>query len=45
MNIIRKIKSNSKGNNMITTRTAIAGVVFVTMINGFISINMFKQQS
>ena len=45
MNIIRKIKSNSKGNNMITTRSAIAGVVFVTMINGFISINMFKQQS
>ena len=45
MKNIRKIKSNSKGNNMITTRTAIAGVVFVTMINGFISINMFKQQS
>ena len=30
---------------MINTRTAIAGVVFVTMINGFISINMFKNQS
>ena len=41
----RKIKSNLKGNNMIKTRTAIAGVVFATMINGFISINMFKNQS
>ena len=30
---------------MINTRTAIAGVVFVTMVNGFISINMFKNQS
>ena len=30
---------------MISTRTAIAGVVFVTMVNGFISINMFKNQS
>ena len=30
---------------MIKTRTAIAGVVFATMINGFISINMFKNQS
>jgi len=30
---------------MINTRTAIAGVVFVTMINGFISINMFKNQT
>ena len=48
MKFIRKIKSNSKGNNMINsihTRTAIAGVVFVTMINGFISVNMFKNQS
>tara|TARA_B100000902_G_C27191949_1_gene854367 strand:- start:261 stop:887 length:627 start_codon:yes stop_codon:yes gene_type:complete len=43
--ICRKIKSNLKGNNMIKTRTAIAGVVFATMINGFISINMFKNQS
>tara|TARA_B100000073_G_C23528501_1_gene491038 strand:- start:44 stop:670 length:627 start_codon:yes stop_codon:yes gene_type:complete len=41
----RKINSNSKGNNMIRTRTAIAGVVFATMLNGFISINMFKNQS
>ena len=41
----RKIKSNLKGNNMISTRTAIAGVVLVTMVNGFISINMFKNQS
>ena len=30
---------------MINTRTAIAGVVLVTMVNGFISINMFKNQS
>ena len=30
---------------MIRTRTAIAGVVFATMLNGFISINMFKNQS
>ena len=30
---------------MINTRTAIAGVMFVTMVNGFISINMFKNQS
>ena len=30
---------------MINTRTAIAGVVFVTMINGFVSINMFKNQT
>tara|TARA_R100000030_G_scaffold5936_1_gene4034 strand:+ start:105 stop:731 length:627 start_codon:yes stop_codon:yes gene_type:complete len=41
----RKIKSNLKGNNMINTRTAIAGVVLVTMVNGFISINMFKNQT
>jgi hypothetical protein len=41
----RKIKSNSKGNNMINTKTAIAGVVLVTMVNGFISINMFKNQT
>ena len=45
MNIIRKIKSNSKGNNMINTRTAIAGVVLVTMMNGFVSVNMFKNQT
>ena len=30
---------------MINTRTAIAGVVFVTLVNGFISINMFTNQS
>ena len=30
---------------MINTRTAIAGVVLVTMVNGFISINMFKNQT
>ena len=41
----RKIKSNLKGNNMINTKTAIAGVVLVTMVNGFISINMFKNQT
>ena len=45
MKNIRKIKSNSKGNNMINTKTAIAGVVLVTMVNGFISINMFKNQT
>ena len=41
----RKIKSNLKGNNMINTRTAIAGVVLVTMMNGFVSVNMFKNQT
>ena len=30
---------------MINTRTAIAGVVFVTLVNGFMSINMFTNQS
>ena len=30
---------------MINTRTAIAGVMFVTLINGFLSINMFTNQS
>jgi len=45
MKNIRKIKSNSKGNNMINTRTAIAGVVLVTMMNGFVSVNMFKNQT
>ena len=30
---------------MIKTRTAIAGVVFVTLVNGFMSINMFTSQS
>ena len=30
---------------MINTKTAIAGVVLVTMVNGFISINMFKNQT
>ena len=39
---IKLRKSNTKKRN---TRTAIAGVVFVTMVNGFISINMFKNQS
>ena len=29
---------------MIKTRTAIAGLVFITLMNGFVSVNMFKQQ-
>ena len=30
---------------MISTNKAIAGVVLITLLNGFVSINMFKQQS
>ena len=30
---------------MISTNKAIAGVLFITLMNGFVSINMFKQQS
>ena len=29
---------------MINTRTAISGLVFITLMNGFVSVNMFKQQ-
>jgi len=31
--------------NMISTNKAIAGVVLVTLLNGFISVNLFKQQN
>ena len=30
---------------MISTNKAIAGVVLITLLNGFVSVNMFKQQS
>ena len=30
---------------MISTNKAIAGLVFITLMNGFVSVNMFKQQS
>ena len=30
---------------MISTNKAIAGVLFITLMNGFVSVNMFKQQS
>ena len=45
MKNIRKIKSNSKGIEMISTNKAIAGIVLITLLNGFVSVNMFKQQS
>ena len=45
MNIIRKIKSNSKGIEMISTNKAIAGIVLITLLNGFVSVNMFKNQT
>jgi 3D (Asp-Asp-Asp) domain-containing protein len=35
----------TRNNNMINTRTAIAGMVFITMVNGFMSVNMFTSQS
>ena len=31
--------------NMISTNKAIAGVVLVTLLNGFISVNLFKEQN
>jgi len=31
--------------NMISTNKAIAGVVLITLLNGFISVNLFKQQN
>ena len=31
--------------NMISTNKAIAGVVLVTLLNGFISVNLFKKQN
>ena len=30
---------------MITTNKAIAGLVFITLMNGFVSVNMFTNQS
>ena len=30
---------------MISTNKAIAGVVLVTLLNGFVSVNLFKQQN
>ena len=30
---------------MITTNKAIAGLVFITFMNGFVSVNMFTNQS
>ena len=45
MNLFRKIKCNSKENIMITTNKAIAGLVFITLMNGFVSVNMFTNQS
>ena len=45
MKNIRKIKSNSKGKEMISTNKAIAGIVLITLLNGFVSVNMFKSQT
>ena len=45
MKNIRKIKSNSKGKEMISTNKAIAGIVLITLLNGFVSVNMFKNQT
>ena len=45
MKNIRKIKSNSKGIEMISTNKAIAGIVLITLLNGFVSVNMFKNQT
>ena len=45
MKKIRKIKSNSKGKEMISTNKAIAGIVLITLLNGFVSVNMFKSQT
>ena len=45
MKNIRKIKSNSKGIEMISTNKAIAGIVLITLLNGFVSVNMFKSQT
>ena len=45
MKKIRKIKSNSKGKEMISTNKAIAGIVLITLLNGFVSVNMFKNQT
>ncbi len=45
MKNIRKIKSNSKGIEMISTNKAIAGIVLITLLNGFVSVNMFNSQT
>ena len=46
MNLFRKIKTViRKENKMISTNKAIAGLVFITLMNGFVSVNMFTNQS
>ena len=45
MHFVVRSKNNMKGKDMISTNKAIAGVVLVTLLNGFVSVNLFKQQN
>ena len=44
-NFVRSRVIREREINMISTNKAIAGVVLVTLLNGFISVNLFKQQN